>query len=592
VTATDLLNETGTVNATFFHDDPPVITITSPTDWSVARPNVHAVATCTDDALGVGCLSFKASVGALQASGSSAIDTTLDLTGYDGQAIDLTLTASDSNGATTQVIRHLFVDTSAHLFAQESVAGRVIDFDAARILLATSEREVWIRDRRTSSDVTILSAGTEPAGGWLTPRGALIARDWSSPNVSGDYNLIESADGQSSTLATVPAFPIVGGHFVSWVVPTQGGGAVILRDLLAETTTTVVAAVGPDDAGAGTGGFPLDIGPEGDLLYVQQTGSAYSLFRYSNASSTKVTTDLFDPAPKAKTDSTSVAYSQASPPTTVRVSSPNGTSDIVNVALSSASDLAIASGWVGFMRKSVTSGVRQVWVRSPSGVESQISLFGTDSILEFLSGIGEVMFQNGGRRYLGSPSSIPVDVSSALGRAVHECGAWYIIMGNTVFQVIGVGTDGGTGCPIAEAEGGPSDSGVDKSDASVADAQLPNEADLDGGTVDSSILPSDSSQTTASDSSPQDATVSNDSNRANDSNRTGGGDSSTNEIPDSTTLVDASVISADGSAVAGPPSAQGCSCGLSTSTRSPSISCFFCVAALGLASRWRSRRAA
>src|SRR5439155_21946912 len=59
VTATDLLNQTATITARLFHDDPPVIVVTSPDEPTTARPSLHVAATCRDGDTSDGCVSFQ-----------------------------------------------------------------------------------------------------------------------------------------------------------------------------------------------------------------------------------------------------------------------------------------------------------------------------------------------------------------------------------------------------------------------------------------------------------------------------------------------------------------------------------------------------
>ena len=129
VTATDLLAGTGSTSVSFTHDNPPVITVTNPLDWTVARPNVQVTATCTDDDVANGCTDFKVAVGGQPplATGASAFDELVSLGAFEGLSPVLTFSASDSAGRLTQVTRIVLVDSSSTLEEVVTVGGRILD---------------------------------------------------------------------------------------------------------------------------------------------------------------------------------------------------------------------------------------------------------------------------------------------------------------------------------------------------------------------------------------------------------------------------------------------------------------------------------
>jgi hypothetical protein len=82
------------------------------------------------------------------------------------------------------------------------------------------------------------------------------------------------------------------------------------------------------------------------------------------------------------------------------------------------------------------SGVIQVWTRSPSGEERQISVFGTDSYIEALGETGEVIYRNAGRRYLATSSATAVELDFTLGHVFWQDGEWYVSIGRSLFKVV------------------------------------------------------------------------------------------------------------------------------------------------------------
>ncbi len=90
----------------------------------------------------------------------------------------------------------------------------------------------------------------------------------------------------------------------------------------------------------------------------------------------------------------------------------------------------MSQGWVAFTRLG-TGGQLQIWRRSPAGVEEQVTFFGDSSRVNGLSPNGEVMFLHG-RRYLSRLEGSAIDVSSALGVAFWQEGAWWVMLGRSL----------------------------------------------------------------------------------------------------------------------------------------------------------------
>src|SRR4051812_818868 len=92
LTATTATGATSTTSRSFVHDEPPVITVVLPQYDSVARADVHVVATCRDDDA-VGCRNFTATFGTHTLNGASSIDGTVALRSEDGQRVLVTFSA-------------------------------------------------------------------------------------------------------------------------------------------------------------------------------------------------------------------------------------------------------------------------------------------------------------------------------------------------------------------------------------------------------------------------------------------------------------------------------------------------------------------
>ncbi|WP_437923025.1 hypothetical protein WMF37_28815 [Sorangium sp. So ce291] len=104
--------------------------------------------------------------------------------------------------------------------------------------------------------------------------------------------------------------------------------------------------------------------------------------------------------------------------------------------------LLLHAGYAGFLRSD--GAVNQVWVRTPEGEQHQLSELATSSLFDQqrlrvghdgISDDGEVLFLNGGKRYIGRPGAEPEQISSDLGHGRWLDGSFYVTIGNALFQV-------------------------------------------------------------------------------------------------------------------------------------------------------------
>jgi hypothetical protein len=97
-------------------------------------------------------------------------------------------------------------------------------------------------------------------------------------------------------------------------------------------------------------------------------------------------------------------------------------------------DFQLRSGWIAFTKPG-QGGLLQVWVRSPSGEESQIADFNASSYIDALAPNGEVTFIADGHRYLGIRGTSPIDIGPSDGKSLWLEGKWYIYIRGTLYQV-------------------------------------------------------------------------------------------------------------------------------------------------------------
>jgi hypothetical protein len=496
VTATDLFSNTATATVGFTHDNPPVITVTSPIDETVARPDVSLSATCTDDDPG-GCLNFQAYLGPPPmppwpqqpaiATGTGSINASTSLASSAGQTQIITFSAVDSANQVTTVSVTVIVDTSPNLGAGYVVPGVVLDFDGRRILYRKPDGSVVIRDVGTSTDTTIgtaLSASSlkvTPVG-WLTSVGAAwISLPGGYPDPMAAY---EWRAGQATNFTNGSSTDVSSGYLQvngDWAFFAIGR---TLRNLATGTEATITWPTYQGPASMGTVMY-WALAPNGDVFGFGQDPSTQPMtcpvVRYHDgAFSTIGTVAKCDSFPRGTvTDGVSVVYTgevAGLGSYQTAMMDLNGVETNLGAVRSSyqiggnglpGTGWAATSGWVAFLKQDV-SLVQQVWTRSPQGMLAQISPFSSDSFIETLNGAGEVMFLTSTERYFGIAGSLPTPISPPSGRSVSACGKWYVLLGTSVLEVAGVDPDAGTtGCAVPDAGGAPDASA---GDAGVSDA--------------------------------------------------------------------------------------------------------------------------
>jgi hypothetical protein len=472
VTATDLAGGTSSASVTFTHDNPPVITVAAPLDYTVARPDARLSATCSDDDP-VGCTGFAAIddlTSAVLASGTGGvIDTTVTLSAYEGKLLTLNFQANDSTGKhyTRRVLLSIPVDSSPRLSEVVTLGGRILDATADRVLFLKADGSVVIRDRASAAEMTLGTAYASLGGTLPWGRLTSVGATWASyaPGSSGACTAYE---WRPTTGATTYAgcTVLVAGDYAYFNPPT-------LRNL---TTGAEVSVAWPVySSGSTTGGvLAAGVASNGDVVGIgediETSPWTSPIVRYR--ASTIATIASFPwsygfgcgaRAP-TMTDGVNVLY-EASISTGCQLAFVDATGTRTFLSDPTPSyvdpDWELVAGWVAFSKKSA-SGYKQVWTRSPSGTLKQVSIFGADSKVETLSAIGDLMFLSGRRRYLGAGSGGPTDVSSDLGTSKDIGGGWYVMMGRTLFHV--------DGTPTAADAGPIGDAGSDGGDAAATDS--------------------------------------------------------------------------------------------------------------------------
>lgn len=432
VKASDVFGNITEATRSFIFDKKPVLSVTDPMDGTVARPQLHISASCTDDDP-VGCTSIKVKIGeTVVATGQSGIDENVSLASFDGRQVTLRFEAKDSANQVIAVERVIYVEASSVLTEVETVSGSIFDVEPNRILFldnAGADLILKIRNRVTDEDTTIpVIPGKVPQYGFLTPKGAIIiAQDNGSRLYEWRDGSFANIDFPNSNNYVNSKYSLkVIGNYAIWNMEKT----LILRDLLSGTNTIV---------STNTGNTANDVATNGDVVYWAYD---YAVYRYSGGTTTRLTNDstLWNTYPL--TDGINVVYRKHTS------CCDNQTYAIVMYGNSGEKTLASArsqepnpgfdyqlnNGWIAFT-KSGSDSKLQVWVHSPSGQETKLTFWGTSSSIAALSPEGEVTFINGNRMYLSGPGLNAIEIGPSLGRSFWQNGQWYVTIGRSLFRV-------------------------------------------------------------------------------------------------------------------------------------------------------------
>ncbi|WP_437972013.1 hypothetical protein WMF04_23220 [Sorangium sp. So ce260] len=348
-----------------------------------------------------------------------------------GKTYTLTITARDDVGpVVSRTIGTIYVDRSPRLTAVQRAPGRILDFDATRFLFLDHRRRLGIFDRDTHQ-VTWVEAIPEWGNPLSSVYGALTPSGSVHQSATG-YILawVAGVRRQIASGTAGPRLDAVNGDTVVWTV--NGDDWALTQSLSTGTNRTLWFEPGSRSP------FQADVSPSGGIFFGTYEGA--SIVGPGNALLGDHAGNLQRPI----TDGTNVAGRWWDGMTS---SSYLYTADGEEVFLGdsitgTSAGLLLHDGHAAFLRSD--GDANQVWLRTPDGEQHQISDLPTSSQFDQaklrvghdgISDTGEVVFLNGGKRYIGRPGGAPEQINTDLGHARWLDGSWYVTIGNTLFQV-------------------------------------------------------------------------------------------------------------------------------------------------------------
>lgn len=416
VSATDVFGHQASIERALLYDQPPKFEVLLPLDETVVGPRVPIAFTCSDDGPEP-CLVrvMQGTTKLLETRGSGRAE--LWLPHLEGMVTLLEFQFYDSIGQGVGTLRKVFVISNPRLERLQTIPGFVSDVSAtAALYRIDTPQGVQLRQRQhhTGEDTLLwqFSAGDPSllSASW-SPRGVVIGTGGRSGLMD---QLWELRDGRLDRLT--PAGPIgslvVKGRYAIW----HQDGKLYRRDL--EKGETVLVS-------SNAGNINNDVAPNGDVVF---WGSGYKTFRYRDGRTTLISADprLWEIAPR--TDGQNVVYVQRTAccgdmVASIRLANELGITNLSGdfhirddpepylcgpKSIEPDWDYQVNNGWVAFT-KPAGSVPMQVWLRSPTGEERQVSFFGVCSRIRSLGPNGDVIFTNGPQLFyarLGLPPLI------------------------------------------------------------------------------------------------------------------------------------------------------------------------------------------
>jgi len=412
LSATDVFGNSGQAQVSFVHNQPPVLTVLEPTSGSLARPYLHVVANATSDDPGGVFIQVYGK------SATNSLDTFVDLSQWDGRGIWLSFTATDSAGQTTAAGTFVYLFGNTNVVEIARVSSPILDASADAILFFDGT-DLKSKSVINGAEQVLLNRSDVPVEGSLTPHGAIF-----ETRAEKGYEGYEVRDGTLIDLGPIYFNFKVKGNYAIWITGTYGSTPVTLtlRDLLAGTNVMTITNDNINIDGN-------DVAANGDVVYWTNE----QIYRYRNGNSTYVGS-----GGNPITDGVNVSYVNGSGDYTLF----DGTSETILGPQQGVVgiDRALSAGWTAFLKPG--TGQSQVWTRSPYGVQTQRTFFGSSSAVYALGPSGDLMAYSNGRLYFipnASTPTLPTDLGPwnfPASPPFWSKGNWYATIGTSLVAFV------------------------------------------------------------------------------------------------------------------------------------------------------------
>lgn len=428
VVARDKLSNADSATRRFIYDNPPVLIIEQPLNQSVARPTLPISIKCFDkDTVNVK-ISYRGNI-IYTGKAKDSLRTVINLLAYDTTAGELLLEVTDKRNQTSSSIVNVYVNSDISLIPVYDANSQIIDFNYNKVLAAPEEldypelgsiltgQKAFIPYRFLVEPISYLTPfGAVFGGRNVSNTGAIspLFYDWNN-NVLDSFGTLNSA----ASIRTA-------GNYAIW----SNGKDLFRRNLAAKTNVLI---------SGNAGNWKNDVGPNGLVSFWDYT---YNISSYLNGITTTLTTNAGNKWNTwNRTDGNYIVYQKHDPCCNGQqyaLYMHDGTSETLLGNLGYTSPVPgtywdVKNKFIAYTKLG-TSGQTQVWVRDSTGVQSQLTFFGTSSLLDLLTERGDVIYTHDSKRYLRLRTGQTVAITPQ-GKTYFRDSSFYVAIGRSLFRL-------------------------------------------------------------------------------------------------------------------------------------------------------------
>ncbi len=428
ITAKDFNGFTASDSINFIYDKKPVLSVALPQqNYILAQPYINVQANASDDDTTFGAKIYAmVNSEVIIASARNSMDTTLDLSAYDGEKIILSIEAIDSENQTVIQYYSVYVESNNRLQLIKNYDDIIDAFnDSLAVLGQGTYFSIINRYTNYITKVNFPTLFYYDRENYLdndifvvTARNSATAL-WAMYYYKNDSLILISNNSYFN-----PSSLSGKGNYIIW----NEGKNLFLTNLTLGNKILISSIAGNNYN---------DVTGEGEVAFWSYLNSSYCINFYKNGITTIIDSSGMNVYPV--TDGNSIVYRKTINGVSSIILYNNSTYTVLSNNVGDVSpvfDYAINNGWIAF----VTLGnlnQTQIVLRSPQGIEKQITHWGTFSDIISLSRNGQVVLSNSSKLYyadFNNPTPIGIaDYSSGL--AVWIGDSLYYAIGPGLFKV-------------------------------------------------------------------------------------------------------------------------------------------------------------
>lgn len=423
VTAVDHFGNKGEAELAFQHDHFPVLKTQLPANLSVVKSPLHIKASASDD---LGAPQVRISVssqgkGIYNSTGAGSLDKWILLSDYDGQLLDITVTAEDSSGRQVKESSQFYTHNSEHAVKVGQVGGELLDFDAVHYLYLTPQKELKLKSRAGGGETLIHTAGANQLFRSASLQSGQVIFTVKDKDSSYDGPTYQWKDGEVTQIGSVQ-------WRGSYMMYYDSGKLLVKHRVTGETREIV-------------SGYPhlpsvlkAELTPEGDVWF-----STYYGFGRSKAdgSITHIHTGQGSVIEAFQVDGDIVLIYSSGGVSKYDVKSGQETSLSYGLSEPDFEKRAVTrGGWTAYLKATPFSHA-QVVLQSPQGEDRQLTYtLGETKRIQGLGANGALFYSVNGKTFYYTPDSDkPVLDFASMKKLVQRDGTWYGLLGNTLFKI-------------------------------------------------------------------------------------------------------------------------------------------------------------